>query len=315
MNDNDGQRPTVLTFDVGPLCDMVAAAGFRVLPWTYPDADPAAVLAAAAQVDGVVAIGPRPLPDGFLDASPRLKVIACLGAGYESYDPADLRRRGVQLTNGGGTNADDVAELAMGLYIAAERGVVRGDAGVRLGHWPQPSIFSRRIRGCKLGIIGLGAIGQALAVRARGFGMEVSWWGPRPKDSPYPRFDDSMALARWADVLAVCARPTPENAGMVDAAMLDALGAQGVLINVARGSLVDEDALIAALKAGRIAAAGLDVFAEEPTVPARWQGVPNTVLTPHLGGATREAIADAYALAVENLTRVFSGRPVINPLN
>ncbi|NDC57861.1 MAG: hypothetical protein EBZ50_03330 [Alphaproteobacteria bacterium] len=172
----------------------------------------------------------------------------------------------------------------------------------------------QRLRGRKLGIVGLGAIGAAFATRAAALGLDVRWTGPRPKpDAPYPFEPDLAALAAWADVLAVCAPGGAATDKLIDAGVIAALGPDGMLINVARGSLVDEDALIDALKAGRLGSAGLDVFATEPTPPARWADVPNVTLTPHLGGATREAIMESAQLVLENLRRFFAGDPLATP--
>jgi lactate dehydrogenase-like 2-hydroxyacid dehydrogenase len=240
-----------------------------------------------------------------MERARRLSFIACIGAGYDHYDPVALRARGVTLTNAAGVNADDVAELAFGLLIAAQRRIVQADGWVRNGAWRTAS--GRRMKGQKLGILGLGAIGRAVATRAEAFGMTVGWSGPRAKDSPWVFFTDSIELARWCDLMVIACRPTPENEGLVGTEFLNALGAAAILVNVSRGSLIDEDALIAALRQGRIAGAALDVFAAEPTDPGQWSDVPNLVLHPHSGGATHEALADGCALAVENLERHFAG--------
>jgi lactate dehydrogenase-like 2-hydroxyacid dehydrogenase len=310
-----GEGPLVLAYNrVAGLHVRLQAVGVRTLPYPDTEADAAHLLATQARdVEAVVTIGPQALPDGFLDAAPKLGLVVCLGAGYERHDPAALAKRGVALVNGGSANCDDVAELAICLMFAARRRLVEADRLVREGRWAP--LITRRNRGRKLGILGLGAIGLSTAVRAQAFGMEVGWYGPNPKPVDWRYFDDPMALAHWADDLIVAAKPTPQNVGMVDAAMLDALGPDAVLVNVARGSLVDEPALIEALKAKRIYAAGLDVFAQEPTDAKLWADIPNVVLSPHVGGATPEALTDTQILAAENVRRHFAGEPLVNRLN
>jgi phosphoglycerate dehydrogenase-like enzyme len=173
----------------------------------------------------------------------------------------------------------------------------------------------RSLGGQKIGIVGLGDIGKAMAVRAEAFGMQVSWWGPRPKpDARWPRVDSLLELAKASDILALCAQATPENEGMVSREVIEALGPEGILVNVARGSLVDEDEMIAALKDGRLGAAGLDVFVEEPTPPERWAGLDNVALTPHFAGGTRESVVNMTGQALENLRRHFAGEPLLSPV-
>ena len=145
--------------------------------------------------------------------------------------------------------------------------------------------------------------------------MQVAWFGPNPKPVAWPRFETCRELAEWADVLVVCSRATDENRGLINRSVLDALGPNGLLVNISRGQLVDEDALIAALRSGALGAAALDVFAGEPTDPAKWVDVPNVILQPHHGGSTREAIEDAKALVVENIRRAVTGVPLLSALN
>jgi lactate dehydrogenase-like 2-hydroxyacid dehydrogenase len=268
----------------------------------------------APEIEAVVTAGPLPPPAGFLELATNLKVVACIGAGVDHYDPETLRRRGVALTNAAGVNAEDVAELAFGLLIAARRRIVQADGYVRAGEWRRLGM-TRRLGGRRLGIVGLGAIGQAVAVRAAAFGMTVGWTGPRAKPSDWRYFESPMELAEWSDAVVVCCRPAPENYHLVGAEFLQALGPGGLLVNVSRGSLVDEPALVAALRSGQIGAAGLDVFDKEPTDPSAWEDVPNLILHPHSGGATVEALEDGCALAVKNLQLCFAGEPLMSAVN
>jgi lactate dehydrogenase-like 2-hydroxyacid dehydrogenase len=273
---------------------------------------------ALMDVRAAVVIGSIGLPREVLERAPNLQLVACFGAGTDGVDRSLCAARGIAVTNCPAINHEDVADVAIGLLISVARNVAACDRMVRAGGWSGPVTFppARRLRGRKLGIIGLGAIGRAVADRAAALGLETRWTGPRPKpDAPWPYEPDRLSLSRWADVLAICAPGGPETDKIVDAAMIEALGRDGLLINVARGSLVDEDALIAALKDGRLGGAGLDVFETELTPPARWADVPNVTLTPHLGGATREAIMESAQLVLENLRRFFAGEPLATPLD
>ena len=305
--------PLVLTGPLPGLAAALEAAGFRVLRWPRNAEELARVQAAAGEIEAIAAQGGVRPPRGVMDAAARLSLICCVGAGYEAYDPQSLAARGVRLANGGGANGEDVADMALALLLAARRQVTAFDREVRGGRWA-PRMVSR-IRGRKLGVLGLGSIGQAVAQRAEAFGMEVGWYGPNPKSVKWPRLESPMALAQWADDLAVTCRPTPENERLVGADMLRALGPSAIVVNVARGSVVDEPALIEALKAGVIGGAGLDVFAAEPTDSALWAEIPNVVLTPHVGSATHESIGDLRDLCVENLRRHFAGEALLTPLN
>ena len=307
--------PAVLTINRFGLCDLLDRNGFRAIPWPEDAFDLAAFLQREGpQIAALVTTGPVPLPAGLLEVANNLTLICCLGAGYECYDPSALAARGIRLTNAASVNAEDVADLAICLLLAARRRLVEADQSIRVGQWPRVLMTSRN-RGRKLGILGLGAIGRAVASRAQSLGMNVGWHGPTKKKSSWPYLPDVLELATWADDLVIACRATPLNKNVVGEEVLGALGGDGILINVARGSLVDESALIASLKSGRIAAAGLDVFAYEPTDPSTWEGVPNVTLYPHAGGATHEALEDGKAVVLENLRRHFACEPLLTPLN
>lgn len=270
--------------------------------------------ASGTDVEAAVVIGAEGLPKGAIEALPKLKLIACFGAGYDGVDADACRARGVAITNCPGANAADVADVAIGLLISAVRGIAYGDRMVRAGDWkglpaiPPP----KALGGMKLGVVGLGAIGLAAAKRAAAFEMDVRWTGPRAKpEAPFAYEPDLMTLATWADALILALRPDAGTERMINADVIDALGSDGVLVNVARGSVVDEDALIAALKAGRLGAAGLDVFEQEPTPASRWADVPNVTLTPHLAGATRNSVMAMAQTVMANLAAHFSGAPLL----
>jgi lactate dehydrogenase-like 2-hydroxyacid dehydrogenase len=266
-------------------------------------------------VRAAVTIGSVGISNAMIDALPELKCIVCFGVGVDGIDLGYAAKNGVAVTHGREINHEDVADVAMGLMIAVSRGFSEGERVLRADSWTPPLAVppQRRFSGRKLGIVGMGAIGQAIAARAQGFGHEIKWNGPRAKPGIAHAYEpDLKALATWADILAVAARG--DQAGLISADIITALGADGILVNISRGSLVDEDALIAALKSGALGGAGLDVFQQEPTPASRWAGVPNCTLTPHLGGGTREALYAGSQNVLENLRRFYAGETLLTPL-
>ncbi len=186
---------------------------------------------------------------------------------------------------------------------------------MRAGAWTADSrLITPSLRGQKVGVVGLGAIGEAFATRAEALRMAVRWWGPREKAASWPKAASLVELARDSDILVVACRADESTRGLISREVMEALGPQGLLVNVARGQLVDEDELIAALNDGRLGQAALDVYENEPTESTRWTDVPNTVLTPHTGGATTEAVQGMLMLLVQNLQAVFAGEPLKSPV-
>jgi len=299
---------------LAPMEAVLSGAGYEVHRfWEHEDR--LAFLAAEGQrIAAIVHAGEFKLDPGVLSEMPRLGLIACVSVGYDGVDVPWCRAHGIQVTHSTGLNADDVADHAVGLLIAAWRGLVEGDRRLRAGEWTITDRMRPRhsLRGRKAGIVGLGHIGEAVARRLEAFGMPIAWWGPNPKDSRWPRADSLVALARDCDALMVCTRG--DAAGLISAEVIEAVGPRGCIVNISRGPVVDEDALIAALKDGRLGMAGLDVFEQEPTPPARWEGVPNTVLTPHTAGGTLESIPQMVAMTLENLRRFFHGEPLATPV-
>ena len=283
--------------------------------WDYPD-HLAFLDGPGRSIRAVVHAGEMLLGKDMLSEMPCLGLIACVSVGYDGVDVPWCKGRGISVTHSTGLNAADVADHAVGLVLAAWRGIVEGDQRLRSGHWSHAERMSPRhgLRGRKAGIVGLGHIGEAVARRLEAFDMKVAWWAPRPKETDRPRAESLMALARDSDVLVVCARPDADNRHMISKAVIEALGPQGLLVNVARGSLVDEDALIAALKDGSLGMAALDVFEQEPTPAERWKDVPHTVLTPHIAGATLDSIPAMVGLTLENLRCYFNGEPLASPV-
>ncbi len=246
------------------------------------------------------------LVDGaLLDRLPALEIVAVHGVGHDGIDRDALAARGIVLAITAGVLTDDVADLAIGLWLAVERRIAAHDRVVRDGGWSVP--LARRASGRRIGVYGLGAIGRAIALRAVPFAGELLYSARSPKaDVPWRFVADLRRLAGECDVLMLSAAPDAANVGAVDAAVLAALGPDGVLVNVARGALVDQPALIAALESGTIAGAGLDVFAHEPDVPTALRR-DNVVLSSHQGSATVEARAAMAAMVVANLEAHFAG--------
>lgn len=264
---------------------------------------------AGPRVRAAVGSGSRGLSGEELKRLPALEIVALFGVGLDTMDMAAARARGVAVTTAP-VLTDDVADLALALWLDASRRTAEGDRFVREGRWARERFpLARRAGGKRAGVFGLGRIGRAIARRLEGFGCEIAYASRSPApDLPYARLPDLPVLARWADALFLAAPGGPETDGIVDPAVLEALGPNGVLVNIARGSLVDEAALADALEAGRLGAAGLDVFADEPRVSDRLLHAPRCVLSPHAGSATVETRRDMADAVLANLHAWLEGR-------
>jgi lactate dehydrogenase-like 2-hydroxyacid dehydrogenase len=269
-----------------------------------------------AGVKALVVAGEVPFDRTLLSEFPNVRLIACLTSGYDGIDLAWAAARGIDVTHAVGVNHEDVADHAVGLMIAWERGLVRGNQAVLSGQWNRDrKTLTRSIEGLRIGIVGMGAIGKAVAARCAAFRLQIEWWGPHRKpDVDLRRRETLTELAAASDVLFVCSRAEQTNRHLISDEVQNALGPEGLLINVARGSLVDEDALIRNLRSGKLGGAALDVFETEPTDPGRWRGVPNAILTPHTGGATLQAIPRMVAQLESNLDALFQGRDLVTPV-
>jgi lactate dehydrogenase-like 2-hydroxyacid dehydrogenase len=245
-------------------------------------------------------------------ALPALEVISCFGVGTDAIDISAARARGIRVTNTPDVLTEDVADMGFALLLATARRIPAGDAYVRSGAWAEASMgLTTRVWGKRLGILGLGRIGRAVARRAQGFGMPVAYADQiRHADIEHDHHADVVSLARAVDMLIVCAAGGEGTRGLIDAAVLDALGPQGILVNISRGSVVDEPALLAALREGRLGAAGLDVFHNEPAIDPGFAALPNVVLQPHHASGTVETRAAMGRLVRENLEAHFDGRPL-----
>jgi len=275
----------------------------------------AAIATQGARFRAVLTIGVIGLTAAEIARMPALELVCSLGAGYERIDTEAARARGIVVANGAGTNADCVADHAFGLLIAAVRGILHLDRQCRDGVWRDVIAPPPNVSGKRLGIVGLGAIGHKIAKRAQGFDMTIGYHNRKAKEGvPHAYFGSPVELARWADFLVIA---TPGGAGtnqLVDAAVIEALGPQGVLVNISRGSVVDTEALAAALREGRLAAAGLDVYDSEPHRPEALIGLHNAVLTPHVAGWSPESVQATIDRFMANAEGHFAGRGPVSPV-
>ena len=297
-----------------PMMESLRGA-FTVHDRTH-QSDAAAFAAAAPRIRAIAASGESKVPPERIAQLPRLEIVSVFGVGYDGVDVAAARERGIAVTHTPNVLNDEVADLAMALVLAVSRRLIEADRYVRSGAWANgPMPLARKVSGARMGIVGLGRIGLAIAKRAEAFGMSVAYTSRNARaESPYPYFASAEALAREVDFLVVITPGGAATRKLIDAKVLAALGKKGYLVNVARGSVVDEQALVSAVRDGTIAGAGLDVFENEPNVPSELLALDNVVLTPHVGSATwqtRQAMAD---LAFGNLTAHFAGKPLLSPV-
>jgi len=278
---------------------------YQVVPF-WQAADQAAHLAQHRHEVNVLATSAfTPANADFLDQFPALQAICNLGVGYDNIDVAHAKKRGIVVSNTPDVLNDCVADLAWGLIIATLRGMGQAERYVRAGQWTTRLAalpLAHRVTGKRLGIVGLGRIGLAITRRAQGFAMPVRYHNRRARhDVDFEYVDDLLTLAEWADVLVVTTTGGAQTKHLINAEVLRNLGANGFLINIARGSVVDETALTHALQNGVIAGAGLDVYEFEPQIPAALLALDNVVLMPHIGSATRETRQAMFDLLVDNL--------------
>jgi hydroxypyruvate reductase len=271
------------------------------------------------RVRALLMLGVMPCPPAAMDGLPNLGIICCLGSGFDGVDVADARDRGIVVTNSPSANASTVADFAMALLLASVRGIFPASDKLRRGQWKGNAVdrmpLQRGLTGRRVGLYGMGAIGEKIAARAAAFEMEVGYHNRHVRtDVPHAYFPSLLALATWADVLVVAVRAGPATRHAVDADVLAALGPDGHVVNIARGSVIDETALIAALQSRGIAGAALDVFEHEPSVPAALLALPNVVATPHMAGGTVQAQQAMQAMVLANLDAFHAGRPVPHPV-
>jgi lactate dehydrogenase-like 2-hydroxyacid dehydrogenase len=287
--------------------------------WQLPSGDHAEFIdSVAADARAVWTTGPIGLTGALVAKLPKLEIVAVNSVGFDQVDFPALRARGIPVTNTPGVLTDDVADLAVLLLLAAARRLPAMDSYVRRGDWAAGKTLTpaRSVRGKVAGIFGFGRIGQAIAARLEAFGIVVRYYQPRAVAGvAAPRAESLLALARESDYLIACAPASAATAHVIDATVMAALGPHGILVNIARGSLVDEDALIGALKTGHLGAAALDVFEHEPNVPAALRELDNVVLTPHIGSLTAETRHAMGQLTLDNLLAHFAGQPLLTPVS
>jgi hydroxypyruvate reductase len=280
--------------------------------WEAPDH--AAFLASVAgRVRGVATFS-QAVPKTMMEALPKLEIVASMSVGVDHIDLAAAQARGIAVTHAPDVLTDDVADTALALLLCVARQIVAADRYLRAGRWPErgPYPLTSKLGGARLGILGLGRIGLAIARRAEAFGMEIVYHGPRRKPGvAYRYYEDLVAMARDIDYLMVSCPGGAGTRHLVNAEVIAALGPERAIINIARGSVIDEAAMVTALTEGKLGGAGLDVYAEEPEVPAALIALDTVVLTPHVGSGTHATRRAMGMLMVDNLAAHFGGRPLL----
>jgi hydroxypyruvate reductase len=299
--------PKALMLRIGERFELLDAAG-----------KPPGEMFTSEQLSGIRAMitaGGTPLPGAMMDMMPKLGAIVCYGTGYDGVDLAAAAKRGIAVGHSPGANAASVADLAVTLMLAVTRRLLPADQYVRSGNWsaakpsplmrPQPGNPGRRV-----GVYGMGEIGRKIASRVAAFESEVGYFSRSRHDVPYQYLPSLEALAEWCSVLMIAVRAGADTHHAVDAKILQKLGKDGFVVNIARGSVIDQAALVAALKDEQLAGAGLDVYEKEPHAPDALTGFPNVVLTPHVGGHTLESHTAMQDCVIANLEAYFAGKPL-----
>jgi hydroxypyruvate reductase len=299
--------PKALMVRIGERFELMDAAGKPPNEMFAPEQ--------LAGIRAMITAGGTPLGADMMDLLPKLGAIVCYGTGYDGVDLAAAAKRRIAVGHSPGANASSVADIAMTLMLAVTRRLLVADDYVRSGNWAaaRPSPMMRPqpgMRGRRVGVYGMGEIGRKIAARVAAFESEVGYFSRSRRELPYRYFPSLAALAEWCSVLMIAVRAGPDTHHAVDAEILGKLGADGYVVNIARGSVIDQQALVAALADKTIAGAGLDVYATEPHPPDALTAFPNVVLTPHLGGHTIESHTAMQDCAMANLEAFFAGRPL-----
>lgn len=275
-----------------------------------------AVAPVAERVRFVQTTGFSGCPSDLMRALPNLEIVGVMGVGVDAVDLAQARARGIAVTNTPDVLNDDVADLGIALLLMTARHLALSDRYVRDGRWKRlgNQALATKVSGKRLGIVGMGRIGKVVARRAAAFDMDISYHARNPADVPYRHMPDLVAMARGVDFMIVIVPGGPATKGLIGAEVIAALGPKGILVNVSRGSVVDEPALVEALVSGRLGGAGLDVFADEPNVPDALLGLDNVVLAPHVGSGTNETRGAMADLVVNNLRAHLSGGKLLTPV-
>ena len=299
--------PKALMVRIGQRFELLNAAG----------KPPAEVFAAdeLARIRAMITAGGTPLRSDAMDTLPSLQAIICYGTGYDGVDLAAAKKRGIAVGHSPAANAAAVADLAVTLMLAVTRRLIPADEFVRNGSWAasKPSPLLRALPGNpgrRVGVYGMGEIGRKIAARLSAFETEVGYFSRSRHDLPYRYFESLEALSEWCSVLMIAVRASRDTHHVVNADILHKLGSDGYVVNIARGSVIDEAALVAALKDNVIAGAGLDVYEKEPHAPDALTAFPNVVLTPHVGGHTLESHVAMQDCVMANLEAFFAGKPL-----
>lgn len=308
-------KPHVLQLGSYPEWDQTPMEAAYTLHAYYAAADKAAFLAQVGpEIRAIATNGGVGASSSIIAACPKLEVISIYGVGYDAVDLAACKARGIRVTNTPDVLTDDCADLAVGMVIALARGIVKAEAFAR-ADWKKSSFpLQRRVTGLKAGILGLGRIGVEVARRLEGFGMDIAYSARSPKVVPYTFIADPVALAERSDVLIVTALANAETRHIVNARVLQALGPQGMLVNISRASNIDEAALLEALETGALGGAALDVFEGEPNLNPRFLTLPNVLLQPHHASGTVETRKAMGQLMRDNLAAHFAGHPLPTPV-
>jgi lactate dehydrogenase-like 2-hydroxyacid dehydrogenase len=310
-------KPEVLSVANMPGLDLASFEAHFTMHWLWKAPDRAKLIGEVSpRVRGIQATGSSSVDAALIASLPKLEIIGCCGVGYDGIDVAAARKRGVIVTNTPDVLNDCVADIAIGLLIAASRGIGLGERHVRAGKWLQGGVpLQTRVSGKRLGIVGMGRIGRVIAKRASGFDMKIAYHSRHEvADVPFTYYPTLVDLARNSDFLVAIVPGGKETFHLINEAVLRALGPKGILVNVARGSVVDEAALVRCLHERALGGAALDVFEEEPKMSEALWKMENVVLTPHIGSGTHETRAAMSRLTLDNLVAHFSGKPVLTPV-
>ena len=303
----------IVTAPLPPFLYDPLRADYRCHDYYQSSHKPGLLAAEGQRIRGLVQGGGTVTPTELLDQLPKLEIISVFGVGYDGVPVDYCRKRGLKVTNTPDVLTDDVADVAVGLVLMTGRGFAKAERFVRSGEWEKKGPeLTTKLGGRTAGILGLGRIGKAIGQRLEAMGMKIAYTGRKPQPGVHYRYvPDLKALAAASDFLIVACPGGPATKHLVHAAVLAALGKKGTIVNIARGSIIDEPALVEALRAGTIGGAGLDVFADEPHVPKPLLAMDNVVLLPHVGSATNETRKAMGDLCKANLDAWFAGRPLL----
>ena len=303
----------IVTAPLPPFLYDPLRADYRCHDYYQSSHKPGLLAAEGQKIRGLVQGGGTVTPTELLDQLPTLEIISVFGVGYDGVPVDYCRKRGLKVTNTPDVLTDDVADVAVGLVLMTGRGFAKAERFVRSGEWEKKGPeLTTKLGGRTAGILGLGRIGKAIGQRLEAMGMKIAYTGRKAQPGVHYRFvPDLKALAAQSDFLIVACPGGPATKNLVNADVLAALGSKGTVVNIARGSIIDEPALVAALQAGTIKGAGLDVFADEPHVPKPLLAMDNVVLLPHVGSATNETRKAMGDLCKANLDAWFAGKPLL----